>query len=284
MLGNYYQLIKPGIVYGNLLSATAGFLLAAHKNIDWVLLFIALLGIGLVIASACTLNNYFDRAIDANMERTKKRVLVSGEISITAALTYGVILGFIGFTILLFGTNQLTLLIGIIGYFAYIVVYGIAKRRSVYGTIIGSVSGSMPLIAGYTAVSNRFDGGALILFLIMTFWQMPHFYAIAIYRINDYRSAKLPVWPIIKDLQSTKYQILLFIILFIIAAAGLTLFGYTGLTFLILTGLSGSYWLYKGLTGLRTKNNNRWAHMMFGRSLFVLLCLSFSLALNAWVP
>ena len=171
----YYQLTKPGIVYGNAIAAVSGFFLAAKGHINLQLFIGMLTGVCFVIASSGVFNNYIDRGIDRKMERTKKRALAAGLISVKSALIYGLALGIAGFAILSFFTNLLTVALGLIGVFFYLVMYGIWKRKSIHGTIIGSISGSIPLVAGYCTVTNRFDIGAGILFLILAIWQMPHF-------------------------------------------------------------------------------------------------------------
>ncbi|HET7320667.1 MAG TPA: heme o synthase [Candidatus Saccharimonadales bacterium] len=284
VLRTYYYLAKPGIVYGNILSTCAGFLLAANGHIKLSLFTATISGTALVIASACVVNNYIDREIDEKMERTRKRAIVSGAVSPAGAFIYAGLLGVIGFTALAISTNWLTFAVGATGYFFYVVVYGTAKRTTIYGTIIGSISGSMPLVAGYTAVTDRLDGGALLLFLLMTVWQMPHFYAIAIYRLKDYQAAGLPVWPVKRGIRSTKRQIILFIALFTIISARLSLGGHTGKTYLAATVLLGLAWLYKGALGIKTKDDAKWARGMFGFSLVVLLGMCAALSLNAWLP
>ncbi len=280
----YYALAKPGIVYGNLLAAAAGFLLASKGQVDFWLLLAALAGIAFVIGSACVFNNYIDRDIDRHMARTKKRALVTGEISARGALVYATILGVAGVAILARFTNALTVWAGLLGVFFYVVLYGVAKRRSVYGTHVGSVAGAIPLVAGYTAVTNRLDGGAVLLFLVLALWQMPHFFAIALYRQKEYASAKLPVWPVQKGAVSTQLQILIYVMLFTFAASLLTVFGYTGYTYLAVMVLVGLYWLRLGLRGLRTKDHVQWGRTMFFFSLKVLLVFCGMISIDFLLP
>src|SRR5579871_4902777 len=159
----YYYLIKPGIVYSNMLAAIAGFFLAARGNVSVSLLLALIFGLGLVIASACVFNNYFDREIDAKMDRTQNRALVQKIIHTQNALVYGFILGLLGFISLIFFTNLLTAFIGFIGFIFYVFLYTFGKRRTVYGTLIGSISGAVPPVAGYCAVTNHFDFAAFLL-------------------------------------------------------------------------------------------------------------------------
>jgi len=266
------------------MTAAAGFLLACAWHIDFWLLISTLLGTSLVIASACVFNNYLDRGIDRQMARTKKRALVTGEISGRQALIYATVLGLIGFGLLVSFVNIWVVFIGLVGYIDYLVFYGFFKRQSVYGTIVGSISGATALTAGYVAVSGRIDTAAWLLFLIMVLWQMPHFYAIAMYRAKDYAAAHIPVLPVKQGMQAAKMQILLYIPAFIIACSLLTAFGYTGYIYLIGVVTIGTWWLTTGLLGMRMKDTDKWARQMFGRSLLVLLSLSVLLALGSVLP
>ncbi|HSH55271.1 MAG TPA: UbiA family prenyltransferase, partial [Candidatus Limnocylindrales bacterium] len=167
MFKTYYQLTKPGIIYGNLLTAIGGFLYASEGRIDILLLLALAVGMSLVIASGCVFNNYLDRDIDAKMQRTQKRALVSAEISTQNALIYGAVLGISGAAILALYTNLTTLLLGIVGFVSYVGLYTYLKRRTIHGTLIGTIPGATPLIAGYTAVNGQLGLDALLLFLIM---------------------------------------------------------------------------------------------------------------------
>ncbi|MET0779334.1 MAG: heme o synthase [Candidatus Saccharimonadales bacterium] len=286
MFKKYYRLTKPGIIYGNALNTAAGFFFAAsyYRHFDLWTLLAVLAGSSLVIASGCVVNNYIDRGIDVKMERTKKRALVQGTISGQTALIYGGILGVIGFTILALYTNWLTVGIGAVGYFFYVVMYSVFKRRSVFGTLIGAVSGAVPPLAGYVAVTNSLDSAAITVFLILVFWQMPHFYAIAIYRLKDYKAAGIPVWPAKKGIPSTKIQMVAYIIAFTVTAASLTLFGYTGLTYLgVVLGL-GMAWLLRALEGFNAVDNTAWARKMFFFSLIVTLVMCAILSVGPLLP
>jgi len=281
VIGAYYRLTKPGIIYGNLLTVTAGFLLASYGHINLWLLLATLVATSLVIASACVFNNYIDRDIDKLMARTKERALVTQVIKGQNALIYATVLGLIGLFVLATYTNLLTVLVGLIGFIDYVVLYGITKRRSIYGTIVGSIAGATPVVAGYTAVTNSLDSAALILFLILVFWQMPHFYAIAMYRFSDYKAAKIPVLPVKKGKQNTKLQMTIYIIAFVIATISLSVFGYTGYTYLVVMLLLGLGWLWLDLQGFKSSDDKRWARRMFLFSLVVILSLSIMLSLDA---
>lgn len=284
MFKEYYILTKPGIIRGNLITAAAGFFLASKSNIDIFMLTVTLAGIAMVIASGCVYNNYIDRGIDKKMKRTKNRALVSGTISSQSALTFGTLLGVAGFTTLALWTNQLTVFIGIVGFVFYVAVYGFWKRRSTLGTVIGSVSGAIPPVAGYTAVTNNIDEAAVLLFLILALWQMPHFYSIAMYRAKEYAAAAVPVLPVVKGMRLTKIYILLYITAFMLTAPLLTAFGYTGYLYMVIATFLGFSWLWQGIRGLNEANDVRWAKSMFRYSLLVITILSITISFAAVLP
>ena len=153
----YYSLTKPGIIRGNILTAIGGFLLASKSDVSFGLLAATLAGIALIIACGCVLNNYIDRDIDKKMDRTKKRPTATGKVSGRQVALFAILLGVSGFYLLSKYTNTLTVLVGLIGLFSYVVLYGAAKRKSIYGTHVGSISGSMSIVAGYTAVTGRIE-------------------------------------------------------------------------------------------------------------------------------
>lgn len=281
----YYQLTKPGIIYGNTLTTAGGFLLASCTfGFNAWLMVATLVGTAFVMAASCVVNNYIDREIDRKMARTKKRALVIGSVSVTAALLYASVLAVIGFVLLALFTNMLTVLLGVIAAATYIVFYGIAKRRSVHGTLVGSVAGALPPVAGYTAASNTFDAAAVIIFFVLVFWQMSHFYAIAMYRMKDYAAAGIPVLPIKWGMQATKIQIITYTVAFLVAVSMLSVYGYTGYTYLIVMLGLGCIWLFKQLKGFRTSDDVQWARSIFSFSLLVLMAFSVMLAVGALLP
>ncbi len=284
MLKDYIELVKPGRTLANGITAVAGFLLAADGHIDFWLLIVTFVGISLIVASACAFNNFFDRDIDLNMQRTKKRALVQGSIPTSAALTYAATLGVVGFLLLAIYTNAPTVILGAIGLVDYLLLYGVAKRTTIYSTLVGSICGATPIAAGYTAVIGKFDVGAALVFLIMVSWQMPHFYAIAIYRRQDYAAANLPIWSVKKGVTATMLQIWLFCIVFLVSIVLLPLLDYAGWTFLVVAGLLALWWLRKSVEGFSAPDADKWARGLFGFSLLVLLSFSLLMSVNAWLP
>ncbi len=279
----YFLLTKPGIIIGNVITAAAGFFFASHGNINLWLLLAALGGTSLVIASACVFNNWLDRDIDRKMDRTRNRALVTGVIPVPFALIYASLLGVIGFAILVLWVNLITALLGLLGFIFYVIFYGLSKRQSIYGTLVGSVSGATPIAAGYTAVTGNFDIGALLLFIILVIWQMPHFYAIAIYRLTDYKNASIPVLPAVQGILVTKIHIILYIAAFLFSTFLLTMYGFTGYIFAAIMVIAGLIWLVLAMEGLRAPNDTIWAKKMFKFSLNVIMAFCIIISLDTFL-
>ncbi len=278
----FYSVVKPGIIFGNIVTVCGGFFLGSTTPFHFSLFLATLLGMILVIASGCVLNNVIDRDIDALMERTRHRVLVKGLVSPTVAVGYGIVLGLAGFIVLYQLANPLTVWVAFIGWFVYVILYSLfLKRNSTHGTVVGAVSGAVPPVAGYVAVTNRLDVGAALLFLILFFWQMPHFYAIAIYRLSDYKAASIPVLPLAKDIPHTKKVVFYYALAFAVAAILPSVFHYTGVVYLVVAIGLGLAWLYVGWQGIRAKvEDHIWAKKMFLFSIFIITLLSMMMAVK----
>ncbi len=286
MIKQYLQVTKPGIIFGNLISVIGGFLLAANGSIDYSLFIATLFGVSLVVASGCVFNNVIDRDIDKKMERTKNRVLVRGLISLKVTLAYAALLGIAGFALLYIAANPLAMWLAVMGFIVYVGVYSLyMKRHSVYGTLIGSLSGAAPPVIGYCAVSNQFDAGALILLLIFSLWQMPHSYAIAIFRFKDYQAANIPVLPVVKGISVAKHHITLYILAFMIATLMLSLGGYAGYKYLVVAAAVSLWWLGMALSGYKNLNDDRvWAKKLFVFSIVAITSLSVMMSIDSITP
>lgn len=276
----YYLITKPGIVKGNALHALAGALFASTPNIAWKQLVGVLLGTSLVIASACVANNYMDRSIDARMKRTKSRPSVTGLISVRSAMIYTGVLLILGLLILYATTNLIVIAIGLIAYVLYVFVYGWAKRTTIHSTVIGAIPGALPAMAGYVAVSGQLGTGAWLIFLLIFAWQMPHFYAISVFRKEDYKAAKLPVLGAIKSITSVKHHILAYMLLYAVVIALLITSQTVGAPAGLLLLAGAVYWVatyYK-----KAASAEAWARSLFGASLVLSIVLVVAAVLNVF--
>jgi heme o synthase len=243
------------------------------------------LGTTLIIASACVINNYLDQDIDAKMERTKKRAIVAGEVPGKNAVILSVILGVIGFGILFAYTNILVVIIGAIGFIDYVVFYGmLSKRLSIHGTLVGSISGAAPILAGYVGAKGGIDANAMILFAVLFLWQMPEFYSIAIYRCKEYTQAGIPVISVVKGINATTIQIFYYTIAFVVATMLLTYVGTASVSYLIIMIATGAYWLILAGKGLKVREKDPWARKMFHFSLIILLVFCGMISIDNFLP
>ena len=285
MIKNYLLITKPGIIFGNLISFAGGFFLASRGRIDMAVLLPTLIGMCLVVASGCVFNNCIDRNMDQKMMRTQNRVLPKGLMSPGVAVLYGSLLGIAGIILLWASTNMLSVIIVLSGFTIYVGLYSLyLKRHSVYGILMGSLAGAAPPLAGYCAVANRFDTGAVILFAIFSLWQMPHSYAIAIFRYKDYASAALPVLPIKRGIPATKKNVLGYMLAFVAATLMLTFGGYTGYSYLAVAVAMGLSWLYVACSGYRTSDDRIWAKKVFTSSILTITVLSIMMSIDFTVP
>lgn len=280
MLQAYYAALKPERTYANVMTTLASFLFACAWHIDWALFVATIVGTSLVVMSACGVNNVTDAKLDADMPRTKKRATVTGEVRLRNLVILSIILGAVGFATLALWVGWLVVLLGAIGYVDYVLLYAWTKRATPWSTLVGTISGAVPLVAGYVAVTQRFDGTALLLGLTMLCWQMAHFYAIGVYRLKDYKAGHLPIWPVRYGARNTQWWILVWVTLYLVAIDWLTGFGNMGALFFWSNMGLGLYWLARGVRGFYAQKPEPWARGMFGLSLVVLLWFSATTALS----
>ena len=279
MIKLYLSVTKPGIIFGNLVAALAGFMLASKGQVDAYGLIAMSLGVIFIVASGCVYNNVVDRDIDALMKRTQKRALVTGAISIKAALTYATVLLLVGLGILAAFSTIEALLFGVLGFAVYVGLYTLKfKRQSVFGTLIGSISGACPPVIGYCAASGQFDLGSLVLLMTFCLWQIPHSYAIAINHYEDYKKAGIPVLPIVESIPTARKHMIVFITMFTLVALALFVFDYVGAIYASLTVVSGVLWLAITIFGYQRLDTRIWGRHVFSLSIVAIMCLSIVMA------
>lgn len=281
MLKDLVALAKPRIIRMNLIAAFGGYWVASKWHIDvWPLIWM-LLGSALTMASACVFNNYLDRDFDTKMERTRNRALPQGRMKPRGVQLYAIALGLSGLAVLFLLVNPLTGWLGLLGMFVYVVVYTMwLKRRSTWSTSIGGISGAVPPVIGYCAVTGEVDAGAWILFALLFLWQPAHFWSLAIRRVEEYRAAGFPLLPVVKGITRTKWQMLPYIVLLIPASVLMYTYGYTGIYFLILSVVLGVVWLVHAVSGLRVRDTMKWAKTDFILSINYLMVLFVAMILN----
>ena len=253
---SFLDLCKPKIVLLLTLTALVGMLLTIEFYSNIFSGLGSLLGFAFLAASSAALNQIFDRETDKNMERTKKRPLAKGDITLSQALTFTAVLLFVGSSMLLYFSNLLTLLITTFGFIFYSLVYTIyLKWTTPQNIVIGGLSGALPPLIGWTAVTNEISLLPLILVLIIFLWTPPHFWPLAIDRMEDYKKEGVPMMPIAKGVSRTKKEMVIYAILLLGASLSPFFYGLTGYFYLISTTTLNLYFIYLCISYLNDENN-----------------------------
>jgi protoheme IX farnesyltransferase len=219
LIKSYYLLCKPNVVYMMLICAFVGMLLAEDSVTSISKICIALFGIALCSGSAAAINQVIDRKADAAMTRTDQRPLPQGELSAFHASCFAFVIGVLGALILYFFINTLTMVLTLASLIGYAFIYTVyLKRATPQNIVIGGLAGAAPPLLGWASISNSIDPYALLLVLIIFVWTPPHFWALAIYRKEEYAKESIPMLPVTHGVAFTKLQIVLYtIILFIVS-------------------------------------------------------------------
>ncbi len=274
-------LTKPGIIFGNLLIAVASFLYASQGSVDFSSLLFFVIGTVAIIGASCVINNYMDIDIDTNMARTANRPSVTNAISPYGAYLFAAVLLVVGMQSLLLFVNERTAALGLLGALLYVLVYTPLKRRSYLATAVGTIPGAIPVLAGFMACQGYIGAEGWVVFGLMLCWQMPHFYAIAVFRHTEYQAAKIPTISVTKGLQRAIVEIRFYIALFVALVGLLAVYEVLHIaSIVVLLGL-GIYWLKTAL--LPATKSVPWARSVFKTSLLVLPTLALLLSVDSLV-
>ncbi len=250
----YVELSKPRIAFMLVLTSAAGFYLGAANGFDVVLFVNSMLGIALLAFGVATLNQAWERRTDALMERTAKRPLPTGILSLTEAIVFGVSLCIVAEIYLAFLVNALTAILGLVVIVGYVLLYTPLKTRTSASTAIGAIPGALPPLMGWTASANEISLGAWTLFAILFLWQFPHFLAIAWMYKEQYAKAGILMLPVIEpDGKITARQIVIFAIILLPVSLAPFFIGFAGTIYLIGAGILGLWFLYASIKAARAK-------------------------------
>jgi len=240
---DYFSLTKPRLASLNVIAAMSGILMSRSVNtLDFhfeVISYVAVL-----IAGAGALNCAWEVKSDLLMERTKMRAIPAGRISVASGVTFGLLLVCLGLIGLFFRVNTLSFLLGFISVLSYVLLYTPLKRKTHLAVYAGAIPGALPPVLGYTAVVGSFDSMAVTLFLILFFWQIPHFLAISIYQADDYQNGGIIVYPNAKGIEITKNRMVLFSYLTCLTSTIPYFLGFSNKLFLLLGLLLGIFFIY----------------------------------------
>ena len=270
---DYLELCKPKVVLLILFTALVGMFLSTEGWVPFNAWFFGLLGIGLAASAGAALNHWVDEEIDAKMARTHDRPLPQGNISSRQAVVFSLTLAALSMVILVVFVNLLTAVLTFASMVGYAVIYSMFLKRSTpQNIVLGGAAGAAPPVLGWTAVTGELHSEALLLFLIIFIWTPPHFWALAIKRVDDYSKAGVPMLPVTHGIAMTKLHILLYTVLLVII---------TIMPFLIM--MSGTIYLAGALTlgvgfvfyslKLYRSEGDEYAMKTFGYSIFYLSAL-----------
>lgn len=279
----YLELCKPKVVLLILMTTFVGMCLASQTLPPFYLILSTLAGIGCIASSAAAINHLADKHLDQRMKRTQHRPMATGQLTTIQALKFATILLAFGFGILIYYVNALTAWLAILTLVGYAGIYTYyLKRATPQNIVIGGLAGAFPPCLGWTAVSAALHPYALLLALIIFTWTPPHFWALAIYRYEDYQKARIPMLTVTHGIQLTKLSIVLYTILLLLTSLLPYLTGMSGLLYLITALILGARFLYLSVFLYRNAIKKA-ALMTFRYSIYYLFLLYLALLIDHYL-
>ena len=283
VLKNYLELTKPKVVLMMLITAIIGMLLASKSLPSLYLVIISMIGIGLCASSAATINQIIDRNIDANMARTSNRPLPQGEITTFNASLFAFALMIVGTAILVSQVNTLTAVLTVASLIGYAFIYTVfLKRATPQNIVIGGLAGAAPPLLGWTSVTNSIDPNALLLVLIIFVWTPPHFWALAIYRKEDYARESIPMLPVTHGVRFTKLQIILYTVLLVLVSLLPYIVLMSGNVYLFSALGLGLFYLYSSIKMYLT-DDEEYPMTSFKYSIYYIFLIFFALLIDHFI-
>ena len=267
-----------------LFTALAGMFLATPDPIPWITVITSTAGIALIAGAAAAINQVADHHIDAVMQRTRARPLPAGQLDKKQVLVFAGLIGAAGTLILVLWVNLLTTVLTLLSLVGYAVIYTrFLKYATPQNIVIGGAAGATPPLLGWTAVTGQVESEALLLFLIIFTWTPPHFWSLALYRMDDYADAEVPMLPVTHGKEFTRSHILLYTLLLCAVTMLPYVVGMSGAVYLFGTILLDGVFLYYAI-GLKVARSERWAKDTFIYSITYILLLFALLLLDAYLP
>ncbi len=283
-LRDYLALCKLKVVSLIVFTAIVGMFLATPAMVPWDILFYGTIGIGLAACSAAAINHVVDHKIDSIMARTNLRPLPKGKVSLLNAVIFAWFLGTISMGVLAFLVNPLTAGLTALSLIGYGFIYSMyLKRATPQNIVIGGAAGAAPPVLGWTAVTGTLDPNSLLLFLIIFAWTPPHFWALAIYRREEYAKVNIPMLPVTHGVEFTRLHILLYTIVLFIVTLLPYLVGMSGLFYLIGAVLLGGGFLYYAIR-MQFDHRDRLAMQTFSFSIVYLMLMFAFLLIDHYIP
>jgi len=274
-LSDYVALTKPGITVMVAVTAAVGYWLGAREAFELRMLFRLLIGTVLSAAGAATLNQVMEHRLDAKMDRTKDRPIPSGRLGLLPASVFGLVLGAAGIAHLAGAVNLLTAGLSLATVVSYLALYTPLKTRTSLCTLVGAVPGALPPVMGWAAARGRLDMGAAVLFLILFFWQLPHFLALAWMYREDYARGGFPMLPVEEPSgASTGRQVVLQTLALVVVSLFPAGLGMAGEGYLVAAPLLGAGFLAFGISFAVERSRVRASRLFFASIVYLPLILA----------
>lgn len=242
---DYYEMCKPRVVMLMILTSLVGMFLAVPGMVSFDVLIFGNLGIALVAASGAVVNHFIDRKIDIKMKRTHNRPLPQGRVDPTGTIIFAIAIGVMGMAILLVWVNALCAWLTLASFIGYAFIYtGYLKHATPQNIVIGGLSGAMPPLLGWSAVTGSIEPDALILVLIIFAWTPPHFWALALHRKDEYAKSGVPMLPVTHGEQVTKVHIIAYTGILLVVSSMPYFSGMSGVFFLACAMILGAGFLF----------------------------------------
>ena len=281
----YLALCKPRVVSLIVFTAVVGMFLAVPGLPPLSALLAGTVGIALAAASAAAINHLLDQRIDAIMARTRDRPLPMGQLKTTQAAVFALLLGAASMLVLITWVNTLTAVLTFCSLIGYAVIYTAwLKRATPQNIVIGGAAGAAPPVLGWTAVTGQVEPDALLLFLIIFVWTPPHFWALAIYRRDDYKAVDIPMLPVIYGRRFTRWHIFFYTILLVIVTTLPYLTGMSGLLYLAGVSVLNAGFLWYAWRMLRSSDEQLPMQAFAYSVTYLMVLFAFLLADHYLVP
>lgn len=282
MVRGYIELTKPRIMLMLLFTEYCAMVVAAGGLPEWRTTLWAVLGLALSTGGAAALNMWYDQDIDAVMERTKNRPLPGGRVSGRGAFWFGLALQVAAMVLLGLLVNWLSAALTLVGFFYYVVVYTMwLKRTTPQNIVIGGGAGAFPPLVGWAAVTGHMSWAAVLMFLVIFLWTPPHFWALALYKQEDYKRAQIPMMPVVRGAKWTKGQSFFYTVLLLASTLLLYMTGVVGTLYLSVAAILGTVFMaFTWLSMRESASGVQWARRTFIYSLVYLPTLFVAMVLN----
>ena len=266
--------MKPRVMSLVIFTCVVG-LIIAPTQVGFFSALLSIIAVAIGAGAAGTLNMWYEADLDALMKRTCLRPIPTGKVTKNQALVFGMVTSFVSVVALYFFSNLLSAIMLFFTIFFYTIIYTMwLKPKTSQNIVIGGVAGALPPVIGWTIATGNITLEPILLFLIIFFWTPSHFWALSLYKTEDYNNAKIPMLPVVAGIKTTKTNIFVYAVILFIVSLSPAFFGYFGLIYFLSSFFLGSYYVYlcyKLLT--ETNNEKKFAKKIFVYSILYLFLI-----------